>query len=93
MRRKDREITDRAEMEAILNDAPACRIGLTSGKEPYVIPVCFGYENGSIYIHSARKGRRSGFSRRTHAVAWKSISSRARSQTKIPVSGRCGTGV
>ena len=58
MRRKDREITDRAEMEAILNEAPVCRIGLANGKEPYVVPVCFGYEKGSIYIHSAKEGKK-----------------------------------
>ena len=53
MRRKDREITDRAEIEAILNEAMVCRIGLADGGEPYVVPLCFGYEDGSVYIHSA----------------------------------------
>jgi nitroimidazol reductase NimA-like FMN-containing flavoprotein (pyridoxamine 5'-phosphate oxidase superfamily) len=53
MRRKDREITDRAEMESILNEAMVCRIGLADGGEPYVVPLSFGYENGAVYIHSA----------------------------------------
>ena len=53
MRRKDREITDRAEIEAILNEAMVCRIGLADGGEPYVVPLSFGYEDGSVYIHSA----------------------------------------
>jgi len=58
MRRKDREITNRAEMEALLCGADVCRIAMTDGKEPYVVPLCFGYADGAIYIHSAREGRK-----------------------------------
>jgi hypothetical protein len=58
MRRKDREITDQAEIDAILNEALVCRIGLVDDGEPYVIPVSYGYENKSIYIHSAPEGKK-----------------------------------
>ena len=57
MRRKDREITDRAEIDAILNEAPVCRIGLADDGDPYGIPVSFGYGDSSIYIHSAHEGK------------------------------------
>ena len=50
MRRKDRG--------AILDEALVCRIGLSDGKDPYVVPVCFGYGNGSVYIHAAGEGRK-----------------------------------
>jgi nitroimidazol reductase NimA-like FMN-containing flavoprotein (pyridoxamine 5'-phosphate oxidase superfamily) len=55
MRRKDREITDRAEIEAVIREATVCRIGLSDGREPYVVPLSFGYEDRSVYIHSARE--------------------------------------
>jgi hypothetical protein len=58
MRRKDREITDREEMELIFDAAPVCRLGMALNGEPYVVPVCFGYESGSIYIHSALEGEK-----------------------------------
>jgi len=58
MRRKDREITNRKSMESILEAAPVCRIGMALGGEPYVVPVCFAYRNGSIYFHSATEGRK-----------------------------------
>jgi hypothetical protein len=58
MRRKDREINDRAEIEAILHEAMVCRIGLADGGEPYVVPVSFGYEDGALYIHSAPEGKK-----------------------------------
>jgi len=54
MRRKDREITDRKKIEAILDKAPVCRIGFSKDNDPYVVPVCFGYGNGSASIRQAR---------------------------------------
>ena len=58
MRRKDHEITDRAEIEGIIREAMVCRIGLADSGEPYVVPLSFGYEGGSVYIHSAREGKK-----------------------------------
>lgn len=58
MRRKDREITDSAEIEDILREARVCRIALADGNGPYIVPICFGYESGSLYIHSALEGRK-----------------------------------
>jgi hypothetical protein len=58
MRRKDREITDRAAIEAILRRATVCRIGLVGKDGPYVVPMSFGYDAGRLYLHSARDGRK-----------------------------------
>lgn len=63
MRRKDREITDPAEMMAILDSAPVCRLALADGGEPYVVPLCFGVEGGAIYVHSALEGKKIGMLR------------------------------
>ena len=58
MRRTEREITDLFEIESILNNAAICRIGLADGGEPYIIPVCFGYRDKTIYFHSALAGKK-----------------------------------
>lgn len=58
MRRKDLTITDRTGIEAILHEGMVCRIGLADDNGPYVVPVCFGYEDGSVYIHSAPEGKK-----------------------------------
>jgi hypothetical protein len=58
MRRKDREITDRADIEAVLAGSTVCRIALADGGEPYIIPLSFGYEDGAVYIHSAPEGKK-----------------------------------
>jgi nitroimidazol reductase NimA-like FMN-containing flavoprotein (pyridoxamine 5'-phosphate oxidase superfamily) len=58
MRRKDREIVDPAEMAAILAEAPVCRIAMTDGDEPYVVPLCFGFMDNTIWFHSAPEGKK-----------------------------------
>jgi hypothetical protein len=58
MRRKEREITDRAALEAILQKAAVCHLGLAVGGEPYVVPVSFGYRDGCLYVHSSPAGRK-----------------------------------
>ncbi len=56
MRRHDQEITDRAELESILHRAIVCRLGLSDGDRPYIVPVSFGYDHDALYIHSAPEG-------------------------------------
>ncbi|MFC1912221.1 pyridoxamine 5'-phosphate oxidase family protein [Chloroflexota bacterium] len=56
MRRKDKEIADPAVIEAILEKATVCRLGLVDRDESYIVPVNFGYENNVLYFHSALKG-------------------------------------
>jgi nitroimidazol reductase NimA-like FMN-containing flavoprotein (pyridoxamine 5'-phosphate oxidase superfamily) len=58
LRRADREITDRAVIEAILRRAEVGRLGLAVDNVPYVVPLNYVYHNGTIYFHSANEGRK-----------------------------------
>ncbi len=58
MRRSDKEVADKKEIDSIIKSAPVCRLGLCEGDQPYVVPVCFGYEAGRIYIHSHPGGKK-----------------------------------
>ncbi|MBF0573370.1 MAG: pyridoxamine 5'-phosphate oxidase family protein [Desulfamplus sp.] len=58
MRRKEKEIKEQSEIEAIINSSLVCRLGLSDGNIPYIVPLCFGFKERSIYIHSALKGRK-----------------------------------
>lgn len=53
-----RKITDIEEIEGIINKAIVCHIGLVDGDEPYVVPVCFGYERNVLYFHGNLEGRK-----------------------------------
>ena len=60
MRRTDREITDRAEMLAIMEKCQVCRLALHNGDYPYILPVNFGMEEKDgqlvLYFHGAAEG-------------------------------------
>jgi nitroimidazol reductase NimA-like FMN-containing flavoprotein (pyridoxamine 5'-phosphate oxidase superfamily) len=58
MRLKEREITDRKEIEEILSKAPVGRIAVASDNQPYVVPVHFAYEKNKIFFHSADRGKK-----------------------------------
>ena len=51
-------ITDKEEIESIINQCKICFIGLTEKDgTPYVIPMNFGYIDGDIILHSAPEGK------------------------------------
>ena len=58
MRRSDKEITDMDTIYSILKSSETCRIAFCDNKWPYIIPMNFAYDNGFIYLHSAREGRK-----------------------------------
>jgi hypothetical protein len=61
MRKKDREVTDKAELNAIIKKADVCRIALIDDDKPYMVALNFGYKNGNpavLYFHCANTGRK-----------------------------------
>ena len=68
MRRKDREITDREEIRAILERARVLHLGINAGGRPYVVPLHYGlaWSDGLpvFYVHGAREGRKLDLLRR-----------------------------
>jgi nitroimidazol reductase NimA-like FMN-containing flavoprotein (pyridoxamine 5'-phosphate oxidase superfamily) len=70
MMRKEKEITEKSRIEDILRRALVCRIAMSFSDEPYVAPVCFGYEGDKIYIHSAREGKKIDILRKNNRVCF-----------------------
>jgi uncharacterized protein len=58
MRRSEREIEDPAEINAILQAAPVCRIAMAAGNHPYIVPVNFAVSGHHLYFHCARRGKK-----------------------------------
>jgi nitroimidazol reductase NimA-like FMN-containing flavoprotein (pyridoxamine 5'-phosphate oxidase superfamily) len=60
MRRRDREITDRREIDALLSQAKVCRVAFAVDNEPYVVPLSHGYdpEANALFFHTGKKGRK-----------------------------------
>jgi nitroimidazol reductase NimA-like FMN-containing flavoprotein (pyridoxamine 5'-phosphate oxidase superfamily) len=56
MRRKDKEINDLMTIQTIIKESAVCRLAMTDGEKPYLIPLCFGFQDNTLFFHSARKG-------------------------------------
>lgn len=56
MRRKDKEITEVEAIEAILKRNNICRLALFDTDYPYIVPLCYGYEDGCLYFHGFAGG-------------------------------------
>lgn len=58
-------ITNPTEIEEIIRRCPYCMVGLTDEEgNPYVVPMNFAYEAGTIYLHSGLDGGKIEMARR-----------------------------
>ena len=62
MTKRELQITDLKEIQAILDKASVLRLGLAVNNEPYIVPMNYGYrlEDGKLtfYLHSAMRGKK-----------------------------------
>ncbi len=70
MRRAEREIKDPNAIRKIMEDAPVCRIGVSDGGMPYVVPISFGLDERDLYFHCAAEGRLLDIIRRNDRVGF-----------------------
>lgn len=74
MRRKEREVTDLAEICGILERCKVCRLAMRDEDELYLIPMNYGYcfANGTLrlYFHCAKEGRKLDVLRQNPNVAF-----------------------
>ena len=70
MRRYEREMADKAELEAVLAKATVVHLAMVDEGRPYVVPMNFGYADGCLYLHGAKEGRKMRILRRNPAVCF-----------------------
>ena len=70
MRRKEKEITDKAEIESIIKQSVVCRLAMSVDGSPYVVPLCFGYAEDVLYLHSAQEGKKIEMLKQNNAVCF-----------------------
>ena len=56
---RSKYFTDKDAIELIIRECRVCYVGMVDeDNSPYVVPFNFGYDDGYIYLHSAREGRK-----------------------------------
>lgn len=58
MRRNDKKIAIREEVEELLSNALVGRLGTCFDNIPYITPVNYVYDKDKVYFHSAHEGRK-----------------------------------
>ena len=70
MRRNEREITDRKEIDDIIRSCRVCHLAMCVDGQPYIIPLNFGYDGRFLYFHTAPEGRKIDIIKRNNRVGF-----------------------
>jgi len=70
MRRKEKEITEESDIESIIKRSLVCRLALSDGDKPYIVPLCFGYKDKALYFHGAYEGRKMDILKKNQMVCF-----------------------
>ncbi len=59
-RRKDKEVTDKAELRKILTTAKFMTIALSNDNRPYLVSLSYGYDErkNCLYFHCSKEGKK-----------------------------------
>ena len=67
-------ITEKEEIEQIIAKCTVCFVGLAdTDLTPYVIPMNFGYKEGTVYLHSAQEVACSYRMRSKSVIGWGTV--------------------
>jgi len=70
IRRKEREIKDRAEIDTILKAGNVLYLALADNNVPFVVPLNYAFDGTAVYFHSARAGTKIEILKRNPLVSF-----------------------
>lgn len=70
MRRNDKKIESKEQIDAIIKASEVCRIAYANDNIPYLTPVSFGYDGEALFVHTAQEGRKIDFLRKNNYICF-----------------------
>lgn len=70
MRRKDREIINRHEIDSILEESRILHLAMSADNQPFLVPLYYAYDGSSLYFHSAKMGTKMEILRKNPRVCF-----------------------
>lgn len=70
MRRREKEIKEKTAIEAVIRNSVVCRLAISVDNQPYLVPMCFGYKDDTLYFHSAKEGKKIDALRRNNKLCF-----------------------
>jgi nitroimidazol reductase NimA-like FMN-containing flavoprotein (pyridoxamine 5'-phosphate oxidase superfamily) len=74
MRRSDREIADRAEIDELLRAGRIMHLALSDDNVPFLVPLFYAYDGKAVYFHSAQAGTKIDILKRNNLVRFEVLS-------------------
>ncbi len=74
MRREERAVVGKENLEAIIEKAEIVHIAMCKDNKPYVVPVNFGYKDQTLYFHCALEGKKLEILKVNPEVAFEMVS-------------------
>lgn len=84
MRRKEKEIKSKTEIDSIFRSGKVCRVAFSNNDEPYIVPMYYGYKDNNLFFHSAREGRKIEMIKKNNQVCFEIDISYHITNTGIP---------
>ncbi len=70
MRRKEREIRSREEIDNVISSTNILNLALADGESPFTVPLFYAYDGTALYFHSAYAGTKMEILRRNNRVCF-----------------------
>jgi nitroimidazol reductase NimA-like FMN-containing flavoprotein (pyridoxamine 5'-phosphate oxidase superfamily) len=70
MRRKEKEIKSKSEIESIINSGQVCRVAFSLNDEPYIVPMYYGFKDNFLFFHSAKQGKKIDIIKKNNRVCF-----------------------
>jgi uncharacterized protein len=58
MSHDNRNMTDRKLVDGVIMSSPVMRLALSRGDQPYLVPLCFGYDGTDLFFHTGMGGQK-----------------------------------
>ena len=70
MRKSEREIKERKDIDGIIRRCRVCHLAMCDNDQPYVLPLNFGYDGEFLYFHAAPAGKKLDIIRKNNRVGF-----------------------
>ena len=70
MRKADRAITEPELLDALMRQAPTVFLSMQDESGPYVVPLTFGWDGESLWLHSALEGKKADLLKKNPEVGF-----------------------
>ncbi len=70
MRRSEKAVTEATELDDIIRSGQICHLAMAAEPAPYIVPLNYGYQTGTLYFHSAGEGRKIDLLRQNQRVGF-----------------------